>query len=276
MTMNRRFFAEVTALQPAPMLESADGFKIRRRKACQFESGRGHHYESTTYAHRRVVVSGPLPQTSATASAWRWLLALLACLMVAACGGGGTSPDPEPHKLAAFGDSMTYIAAPEFGAALGVETHNAGVGSTTSSEIAAALLAYPDRSRSITIWAGHNNFRDPGQVLADVAAMVAAVGHGRYVVLGMVYADRPAEYIGGSERATKAGINATLAATYPGRYVDPAAILAARHNGTAQDLADVAHGVTPTSLRAPGDGIHISRDAARIVAVEVAAVMRAL
>lgn len=206
-----------------------------------------------------------------------WAL-LLICLSMAACGGGSTDtePAPEPHKLAAFGDSMTYISAAEFGAALGVETHNAGVGSTTSSEIAAALIAYPDRSRSFTIWAGHNNFRDPAQVLADVAAMVAAVGHGRYVVLGMVYADRPDEYIGGVARPIKAGINATLAATYPGRYVEPAAILAARHNGTPQDLADVANGVTPTSLRAPGDGIHISKAAAQIIAVDVATILRTM
>ena len=201
------------------------------------------------------------------------LLAALILATLAACGGGGSDPQ-QPHKLAAFGDSMTYIAAPELAAALGVEVHNAGVGSTTSSEISAALLAYPDKARSFVIWAGHNNFRQPDQVLADVAAMVAAVGHERYVVVGMVYADRPDEYVGGVDRATKAGINATLSAAYRGRYVDAPGLLAARNSGDAQDRQDVANGVTPTSLRAPGDGIHINRLGAQIVAAEVADIVR--
>jgi len=239
------------------------------------------------------------------------IAAVALSLLLAACGGGGDSPQQQPAApapaasapvvpsgpppetgprsdlpalpsgaalrwpVAAFGDSMTYVMAPALQSALAVDVLNAGVGSTTSGEIGAALAAYPDKLRNVTIWAGHNTTGPADVVLADVAAMVASLPHDRFVVLGLVLADLPGERIGGADRARKLAINAALAAAYPAHYIDTPTLLAAWGNPrNPQDVADAAAGVTPSSLRAFSDALHLNASGARVVAGAVVALMR--
>ena len=56
----------------------------------------------------------------------------------------------------------------------------------------------------------------------------------------------------------------SLAANYGGRFVDAYAALAAANNGSSQDLADVANGYTPASLRT--DPIHLNDAGYSVVA----------
>lgn len=242
------------------------------------------------------------------------LAAIALSVLLSACGGGGDAPQQQPAApapapvvpalpvvppgpppetgprsdlptlpsgvvlrwpVAAFGDSMTYVMAPALQSALAVDVLNAGVGSTTSGEIGAALAAYPDKLRNFTIWAGHNSTGTADEVPADVAAMVASLPHDRYVVLGLVLADVPGERIGGADRARKLAINAGLAAAYPAHYIDTPTLLAAWANPrNPQDVADLAAGVTPSSLRAFSDALHLNDAGAQVVAGAVLAVMR--
>lgn len=228
--------------------------------------------------------------------------------MLTACGGGGGDPVQQPaaapaapavpagpppetgprsdlpalplgvvlrQPVAAFGDSMANSLAPALAGALAVGVHNAGVGSTTSAQIRADLDSYADKARTVAIWAGHNNAADAQQVLADVAAMVASLGHDRFVVLGLLFGDVPAERIGGAERGHKEAINAALSATYAGHYIDTPALMAVWANPrNPGDVADLAAGVTPRSLRAFSDALHLNDAGAQVVAGAVLAVMR--
>lgn len=146
---------------------------------------------------------------------------------------------------------------------------NYGVGGETSTQIKTRMLA--DTAKHIyptIIWAGRNNYTSQATVEADIAAMVAALGHTRYLVLSVLNQDTALEYSGGSEYAKIAALNAALSATYGARYVDVRSYLVSLYNPLdAQDVIDHGHDVPPTSLRS--DGLHLNDAGYQAVADKV-------
>ncbi|RDE09150.1 SGNH/GDSL hydrolase family protein [Pelagibacterium lacus] len=106
---------------------------------------------------------------------------------------------------------------------------------------AAQLRRYP-----AWIWAGRNNFIASEAVKADIAAMVGHLGHGRYLVAGIL--NGATEKIGTPEHAAITALNVDLAQIHGERFVDLRAMLiAAGHPVT--DAADIADDVVPASFR---------------------------
>lgn len=92
----------------------------------------------------------------------------------------------------------------------------------------------------------------PDHTVVDIAAMVEAIGHERYLVGAILSgAGQPDGRI-----ANARAVNATLAETYGERFVDLVAVLAAGADGSADDAADLAAGITPRSLRV--DALHLN------------------
>lgn len=105
--------------------------------------------------------------------------------------------------------------------------------------------AISDRTYTQWIFAGDNNISEPEVVLADIAAMVAYLGHMRFRVISLL----PNATWSAANLALMTSINDALSAQYGSRYVDGLAALKAANNGSPEDLADVAAGFTPRSLR---------------------------
>lgn len=216
-------------------------------------------------------------------------------VMLTSCGGGGSSgggstpiaapaptpapapaptpvndPNPLPvpvgpvlalhNNVAIFGDSLAYNLRLEFQAQVSANVDDRGTPQTSGGTLT-DYLVYPDKSRTLVIWTGHNNFRDPDAVVNDIAGIVAAIGHDRYIVVGLVFEDQPDERTGGAARPLKEQVNARLAAAYGDRFIDTPALMKAWANpNNAQDRIDLANGVTPSTLRYPGDLIHLRRE----------------
>jgi hypothetical protein len=101
------------------------------------------------------------------------------------------------------------------------------------------------------IWAGRNNYAAAATVKADIAAMVAAVGSSRYLVLGIPNCDFTSEYSGQASYTGILQLNTDLAALYPGHFLDPRPYLVAGYNpALPQDVIDHGHDTLPASLRA--------------------------
>lgn len=166
------------------------------------------------------------------------------------------------YDLCAWGDSLTagnggrpYPTS--FSDLYGAQSmYNGGVGGDTSTQIKTRFLAAGAMHNTQVIWAGRNNFGSPTTVQSDIAAMIAALPHDRYLVLSILNQNASTEWSGSANYTSIIALNNALAASYGQRYVDIRGILV--NNGlamagltaTAQDTADIANGVVPTSLRA--------------------------
>ncbi|MFB2552868.1 hypothetical protein [Ensifer soli] len=126
------------------------------------------------------------------------------------------------------------------------------------------------RAGTAWIWVGRNNIDAPATVKADIAAMIAHLGHRRYLVAGLLNA--AGEGIGTGAHATIAAANADLAALHGARFVDPGAALRAAGNGSPGDDDDIAAGIPPRSLRA--DAIHLNAGGNAVVAAAMHAATR--
>lgn len=135
---------------------------------------------------------------------------------------------------------------------------NKGVGGDTSTQIKTRFLAEPANfGKSVIIWAGRNNYTDPTTVKADIASMVASLGHTRYLIVSVLNGDFGTyERIGGAGYIFITQLNADLKALYGDKYVEVREFLVSQHNQTAQDLLDFADDIPPTSLRS--DAIHLN------------------
>lgn len=163
-------------------------------------------------------------------------------------------------NIAAWGDSLTQgnqdgsgTTYPGALASLtAVMVYNGGVGGDTSTQIRTRMLAAPQYfARSTVIWAGHNNFGSQATVLADVAAMVAALPDARYLVLSITPNNNNNEFVGGAGYNQIVALNAALAAAYPANYLDVWAPLVAAYNpANAEDVIDNGHQAIPSTLRA--------------------------
>lgn len=128
-------------------------------------------------------------------------------------------------------------------------------GSTFSFAAGEALL-----DRVQWIWAGTNGAAPDHTVVDDIAAMVNAIGHDRYLVGAVLSGAAHSE----GRIANAKAINATLADAYGKHFVDLVAALAAGADGSAADATDVAAGITPRSLRI--DALHLNARGNAIVA----------
>jgi lysophospholipase L1-like esterase len=121
------------------------------------------------------------------------------------------------------------------------------------------------------IWSGTNNADDPDRVLADIDAMVRAMGHTNYLVLTPLNNDtRP---VGDPWTTALLQINDGLRDRYGGRHLDIRQYLIdygltdAGITPTATDTANIADGIVPESLRV--DGIHLNTTGYALVAAKV-------
>ena len=139
-----------------------------------------------------------------------------------------------------------------------VWTYNGGIGGQTSTQIAAReTVDTAHQSWPTIIWAGRNNYTDPTTVEADIASMVAHLGHSNYLVLSVLNGNFAGESIGGANYNLIIGINNSLAATYGSHYLDVRSYLVSLYDPSQpQDVIDHSNDVVPTSLRF--DNIHLN------------------
>jgi hypothetical protein len=207
--------------------------------------------------------------------------------------GLGAAPAPEStdtgagySNFACWGDSLSAntggVGYPRQLQAQSLFTaYEGGVGGETSTQIKTRFLAAPARlNDNIVIWAGRNNLNAPATVKADIAAMVDAIPHTRFLILGLV--NQSTEVAGSAPHTDIVALNADLAALYGDHFFDIRAWLIASGLAdagiapTPTDLADIAADCTPTSLRS--DNLHwntagggaIARQVLRIFAAQIA------
>jgi hypothetical protein len=215
---------------------------------------------------------------------WR---VLLASIVLVGCGGGTeleTEQDVAEHDAAPFAAQLAAARSPTRNIAIwgdsltpGVQeqlramypkrsVYNGGAAGQTSSEIRLRFEADTAHRDQVTIiWAGRNNYRAPDTVMEDVAAMVAGLGHDRFLVVSIINGDYASEHKHMSGLNTINSLNRALAMQYPGRFIQARSRLLKSFDPTsAQDLIDVADGIPPSSLRQ--DPIHLKPAGSMVVA----------
>jgi lysophospholipase L1-like esterase len=163
-------------------------------------------------------------------------------------------------KIAAWGDSFTSgggVTMPEFVYPVqlqkisGYEVYNGGIGGQTSTQIKARMLAAPDKKDyNAIIWVGTNNYWQPQIIKADIAEMVAFLGHKRFLVLSLLNDKNQKK--GTMDYITIVKLNNDLKELYPDNYLDIRSYLISLSDGSAQDEQDRADDVIPSSLRSDG------------------------
>ena len=167
-------------------------------------------------------------------------------------------------NIATWGDSLTAGSGgtpypTQLATLSGYTVYNGGVGGETSTQIKVRLLAATSKHGQPTIiWAGRNNYSDPTTVKADVAAMVAALGHENYIILGVLNGSYGGyEIPGGDGYIQITQLNSDLATLYGSHFIDIRAYLVSQYDsGQAQDVIDHTNDTPPTSLRS--DAIHLN------------------
>ncbi len=187
-------------------------------------------------------------------------------------------------RLACWGDSLTLGSSvtpypAQLSPLIHRDCYNGGINGDTSAQILTRFEAAPDKlNYAVVIWSGRNDMytsTDPTPVLANLAAMVAALGHTRYLVLSVP--NTSAETIGTTYYNGVLALNADLASVYGAHYFDIRSYLISQYNpGIPQDVTDHGNDVLPSSLRISGDAIHLNTGGYALVAQQVAAHMAIL
>lgn len=115
---------------------------------------------------------------------------------------------------------------------------NKGIGGQTSTQVKNSFIAdTADYNKSVIIWAGRNNLLSPATVKADIATMVAALGHTRYLIASILNgADEPS---GSSIYNSIISLNNDLKSIYGNNYVDIRSYLVSLYPNP-QDIINVA------------------------------------
>lgn len=181
--------------------------------------------------------------------------------------------------VSCWGDSLTngtggtpYPTA--LSAITGYNTINNGVGGYTSTQILNLFLAAPTQWPNLTIiWSGRNNYTDTATILADIATMVADIGHDGYLILSVLNGNYvPYEAIGGDGYNSIISLNNQLSAIYGSKYLDVRSILVAAYNPSIpQDVIDHTNDIPPSSLRS--DNIHLNTAGYALVASSIKTVI---
>lgn len=182
------------------------------------------------------------------------------------------------NNILTSGASFTGVAAGTLAGVHGVLSTDVSGNWTFTRDTVGAAVACPANSvfvlndpalyKSYTawIWAGNNGVitaADAEAAKADIAAMIAYLGHRRFLVLS-VLASTSAD---AARVAVLQQMNRDLASLYGHRFVDVYSALLASGNGSVEDNADIAAGYTPRSLRV--DAIHLTTAGNAIVAQKV-------
>lgn len=239
----------------------------------------------------------------------RGTLWALVALALSACGGGGSVSEPAPLPVplstpaptpaptppivsgptgpmcaVAWGDSLTAghgtIMPQEPYPARLADMHardvrNRGIAGQTSEEILARIRApeaEADRACIALLWMGTNNFWTP-QAQLDIMSATYHQTSVRWLVLSIINADDWTKLTW--QWANIKTLNDALKWTYGERYVDVRqALIDAADPQSPDDMADVAAGVIPRSLRM--DGLHLNPRGYDIIARTVADKLRQL
>lgn len=182
--------------------------------------------------------------------------------------------------MAAWGDSMTngagsstnnsFIA--QLGRMTGYAVFNGGKDGGNSDDIKTRMLADASKhSYPTIIWSGNNDAltAEGRQVAFDnIAEMVAALGHDRYLIIGQINGANSYGHIGNAGYTVIVNANAALEAEYGERFIDIREHMVSLYNPLdAQDVIDHANDTVPSSLRS--DAIHFNDAGYRAVAEKV-------
>ncbi|RWW91874.1 SGNH/GDSL hydrolase family protein [Flavobacterium cerinum] len=164
-----------------------------------------------------------------------------------------------PTKIVCWGDSLTAGAGStgnsNYPATLSILSnvmcYNQGVPGETSTQIKTRFFEHPELWHLPTIfWVGRNNYGDPETVKADLAEMIAALGHDNYLVVGIIKATTDGD--GPIETLTD-----ELLALYGSKFLDLQRYLLRIYDASnAQDVADHAAGDIAWSMRS--DWLHLN------------------
>lgn len=189
-------------------------------------------------------------------------------------------PPPQPGTptvpLVGWGDSMTYqlqwgalpgLLRAQFGNTQAFISQ--GVGGETSTQVRARMLAdTATKQYDHLIWVGRNNYSQTSAILADVAAMVAAIPHDRYMVLSVTNGSAAAERNTGADYHYFTEVRDQLSALYGARFVDVRqALVDAYDSGIPQDVTDHTEDTTPSTCRS--DAVHLSAKGDLVVAQQI-------
>lgn len=168
------------------------------------------------------------------------------------------------QNIAAWGNSLTegYPAYPypeQLSRLSGRYVYNGGISGQISTQIKDRMIAATDKySWPTIIWAGQNNYSDTAIVLADIATMVAALGHQNYVVLSVLNGNYPVLYKGTTGYNRLIRLNDSLATIYGDRFLNLRNYLVSQYNpSNAQDVIDYDRDIIPSSFRV--DEIHMNK-----------------
>lgn len=173
-------------------------------------------------------------------------------------------------NLAAWGDSLTWgQGAPDatwpndFSFLSGFTIYNGGIPGETSTTVKNRQLAATDKlGYAAVIWVGRNDISITGPssvatVKQNVADMVAALGHTKYVIIGIT--PKTDETTGTTNATAINQYNSDQAVTYGTRFIDIAAFL--KTQGTS------VNGVLPAAYMS--DATHLNAAGYLLVAQQV-------
>lgn len=171
-------------------------------------------------------------------------------------GTGGTSTDQDPGGI-------PYLA--HLQAATGFDYYNYGNPGESSTQIKDRLVADSAKKALPTIiWAGTNDINSPATVKANIATMVAALGHTRYIIIGLLGQNSSTYYSGTGSYNNLVALNSDLAATYGGRFLDiRPSFIAAYNPSLPGDVTAHTNDVWPPSLGS--DPTHLNDAGYRLV-----------
>lgn len=173
------------------------------------------------------------------------------------------------NQVAAWGDSMTngLTATPYptvLQSLLGTYVFNGGIAGETSGQIKTRFVADSGKWPWPTIiWAGRNNMGDIPGIRADIASMVASLGHNNYVIVSVFNTQNETNAGGpGSGYDSVITLNNFLLTDYGDHFIDARAYIVSQYNPSLpQDVIDHANDCSPTSLRLPTDVLHLNTTA---------------
>ncbi|MGV3558198.1 SGNH/GDSL hydrolase family protein [Larkinella arboricola] len=208
-------------------------------------------------------------------------LSVLLLMYTAGSCKSGNEVEPDDSRseyIVGWGDSLTegspststYLNELEKLTGTTYKYINKGISGQTSSQVAERMLADKEKhSYNTIIWVGRNNLLNPEQIKADIASMVAALGHDRYLVLGMINGDFDEnEQVFTQRHQSIMKLNGDLYKTYGDHYVNIHAYLLSQYDpAQMQDIVDHTYDIVPSSLRI--DELHLNQKGNQKVAERI-------
>lgn len=149
---------------------------------------------------------------------------------------------------------------------------NGGYGGQGGEYILEQMALYPEKYGDITVfWLCNNDIQDSGDataiqaaIMAYIATGVSRVTSGKYVVMTLVPNHERVVGTFGGDLITS--VNNAIISAYPNNHIDIRTELQSFGDGSADDLADIANGLVPRSLRIAADNVHHNHKGMGIIA----------